>query len=969
MERKLTLFFLLLFFSSPLLLAQVTISSTDYQSPLGDTLVSVNVFSPTLIGDYFAPPSEGRDQTWDYRWLELTSYNRYPVPEVSSPQFPMSNTTSQTVFVADFTPDFPLPTQLFEQYSDNGKNILGEQISNTFTVPFSCESCTEADSVRYDPVLNDFAEPEQVLQLPLNFGDNWISSYVRKINMQLFLPSFSLNDEMAQQTDSVVVSYGVVGSGNLVLPNLSYSGTQEMEVLLVRRTATTTSYYTVAGLPAPQALLDTLGLQNGQTETNTFYQFFAKGLDQPALNIGFFPGSSLPGYTVAGSISEINPSTEGTFSAQTIMHDGAERTYHLYIPPGYDDTQATSLVVALHGYSSSATQFAWQSEMNQVADTAGFMVVYPQGDIVNGLPGGPLPPQAPGWNIPGAPITSTVDDIGFIVSVVDEIQARYNVNENRVYATGISNGGFMTSVLAAARPDLFAAVGTCAGVFPAPRAGLVPTMVVHGTADPLVPFAGDPVRGFPSVSEVVNLWSLNNACNFLLPDSTNLPDLDPNDGSTVTRFEYQRCAGNADVVLLRVNGGSHVWDGGSPVPPLFIPVIGGTVNRDIHASEEMWHFFQNYELPNSRFVHETIMVDSIEREYTVYVPANYDGTEDWPLVFNLHEANAPVPLWVATVNTNQVADTADFLVVYPTALPGFVGPLDTISPIWQDGTFAGNQTADDVSFFDQLIDRVNTDYAIDVSRVYLAGGGSGGAASAFLATQLPDRIAAIANVQGYIADGPPRPIPGLFMAGTEDPFVPLGGIPGVLPPFSAGVQAWVSANACDTVAEQINLPDLVLGDSSTVTLFTYPNCTSDSEVLYYQINEGGRNWPGGLPAPGGGVLNLDINADVEIWNFFNRNRLATSTKVVQPEQFKVSVYPNPSFGELNFEFDLPEDALVRIDLYNSLGQTVAPIMNQRLRQGRQRIQWRQNSQLLPTGIYYYRLQIGRSVVSRPVVIR
>ncbi len=959
----------LMLFCSYLGTAQITITSDDYVSPLGDTLVNVNVFNLTLQGAYYAPPTEGANQAWDYRWLELTTRNLDPEPEVSSQAFPIANSIDETSIFADFTPDTPIPINLIERYDDSGKAILGEEVVTTVTAPFACGNCTEADSVRYEPVSNAFEEAEQLLQLPLAFGDSWSSSYTRTTNMQLFLPAFSLNDVPAQQVDDVQVDHEVVGWGTLTLPNLTYSGLQEIEALLVKQTTTETSNYTVDGAPAPPALLDTLGLTNGQVTVTTVYQFFAEGLDQPALTVGFSGDGQVFGYTVAGSIADINPDDEGQFIPQFTQHDGNDRNYFLYIPPGYDGSESIPVVVALHGYTSNASQFAWQSQINAVADTAGFMVVYPQGLIVNNTAPPPgFPPAGPGWNVGQPPLISDLDDIGFIISVLDEVVDNYNVNDAKVYLTGISNGGFMSSVLAAARPDLFAAVAIAAGTVPVPRSALIPSLVIHGTDDMVVPFAGNPAEGIPSVPETVGIFANINGCAFV-PDSTDLPDLDPNDGTTVTKFEYTDCDGNADVVFYRVNGGGHVWESTGPVPPIFQPVLGAFVNQDFNASATIWNFFNQYELPNAQLITKKITVDTIEREYTVYVPAAYDGSEAWPVVFNFHEANVPVPIYISTLNTNTVADTANFLVVYPTALDGFIAALDTVSTLWQDGTLVGNLEVDDVSFVNSMIDQLALDYNVDPTRIYTMGSGSGGAASAFFSLQLPNRIAAMANVQGFVNFSPSVPIPGLFMYGTADPFIPETGIPGIIPPFVEGVKSWALSSMCDTIPEETILPDLVSSDSSTVTIFNYPNCSQGIEVLYYRIEGGGRTWPGGGPVPDGGPINFDINADIEIWNFFNRQQLITSTQNVKPSFFQIEVYPNPFSDELNFEFELPQAERVQLALYNPLGQQVARIVNQQLGQGKQRIQWRQPGAALPSGVYYYRLQIGERVVSRPVVVR
>jgi len=253
--------------------------------------------------------------------------------------------------------------------------------------------------------------------------------------------------------------------------------------------------------------------------------------------------------------------------------------------------------------------------------------------------------------------------------------------------------------------------------------------------------------------------------------------------------------------------------------------------------------------------------------------------------------------------------------------------------------------------------------------VYTMGVGSGGAASAFLTCQMPERFAAMANVQGYIDCAPSLPRPGLFMHGTGDPLIPEGGIPGILPPFIAGVNSWVEANACSTMPDSTIFPDLVTTDSSTVTLFEYPDCSAGNEVLYYRIEGGGRVTPGASTVPGAGPTNQDINGDVEIWKFFNRFNLeTTAVTTLAASEIDLQVFPNPFSEQLTFHFELPAAAQVQLRLFNQLGQAVANVVDEQLPEGAHRLQWNAEAQSLPAGMYYYRLRVGNRFVTRPVVL-
>ena len=152
-----------------------------------------------------------------------------------------------------------------------------------------------------------------------------------------------------------------------------------------------------------------------------------------------------------------------------------------------------------------------------------------------------------------------------------------------------------------------------------------------------------------------------------------------------------------------------------------------------------------------------------------------------------------------------------------------------------------------------------------------------------------------------------------------------------------------------------------------MTLYEYPDCSNGNEVLYYRIEGGGRLIPGDSAVPGAGPANKDINGDVAIWNFFNRQRLVTSTKVVPSQAFDVKVFPNPVSDQLNLEFTLPAEAPVSLQLLSPLGQTVANLFQGRLPAGEQRITLHAEQYRIPRGLYFYQLRIGEQMTSGQIV--
>ncbi|MEE4260372.1 MAG: prolyl oligopeptidase family serine peptidase, partial [Bacteroidales bacterium] len=179
------------------------------------------------------------------------------------------------------------------------------------------------------------------------------------------------------------------------------------------------------------------------------------------------------------------------FSQQTlnksIIHDGIQREYILYVPATYNGNSATSIVLNFHGYGSSAAQQMWYGDFRPIADTADFLIVHPQGSLFNGISH---------WNVGGWTIGSTVDDIGFVEALIDSVGADYNIDSTRIYATGMSNGGFMSFLLASQLSEKIAAIASVAGSMTPETynnsnpSHPTPILQFHGTADGVVPYNG-----------------------------------------------------------------------------------------------------------------------------------------------------------------------------------------------------------------------------------------------------------------------------------------------------------------------------------------------------------------------------------------------------------------------------------------------------------------------------------------------
>jgi polyhydroxybutyrate depolymerase len=258
-----------------------------------------------------------------------------------------------------------------------------------------------------------------------------------------------------------------------------------------------------------------------------------------------------------------------------------DRTYRLHVPPG----DPIGLVLSLHGGGGTGIGQQGLTDFDNIADANNLLVVYPDGYDKSWADGRGASPAD----------RRHVDDVGFLVGLAGKLQTDYNIAPGHVFATGMSNGGFMTNKLACDRADVFAAIAPVAGTLGASVAcnpvRPVSVLEVHGTADPLVPFKGGNVRGRGgvsrsiSVANMVNNWRLADGCQGD-PSAQVLPNV--GDGTVVHRFASTACAASSEVVFYQIDNGGHTWPGGKQYLPR---AIIGSTTRALDASEVIAQFF------------------------------------------------------------------------------------------------------------------------------------------------------------------------------------------------------------------------------------------------------------------------------------------------------------------------------------------------------------------------------------------
>ena len=376
---------------------------------------------------------------------------------------------------------------------------------------------------------------------------------------------------------------------------------------------------------------------------------------------------------------------------------------------------------------------------------------------------------------------------------------------------------------------------------------------------------------------------------------------------------------------------------------------------------------------DTSFVHN----DSL-RSYLLYVPANYDGQEAWPLVINYHGGNTSPSFQVDYTQMNVAADSMGFLVAYPqgllvTARVGLIPGWSVPNPVIQSDN-------DDLSFSDELINVIATDYNVDMNRIHATGWSMGSLMAYSLVCSFPERIASVAGVSSIMtfmledSCEPTRPISIMHFHGTLDPRVPFGGADGVWPSAPETTAFWAEQNNCAPDSVVTEVEDVSIADSTTVTRIEYIDCDDETEVVFYRVNEGGHPWPGSTPIPALAFLghtNQDINASAEILAFFSRNprtMVATSTEEEHfPSEISLDVFPNPFAERLTMEFQVQKVTSVKLTLYNVLGQKVHTIADETASTGPQRIEWSASEMSLPSGMYFLQLQVGEELFTKPII--
>lgn len=265
---------------------------------------------------------------------------------------------------------------------------------------------------------------------------------------------------------------------------------------------------------------------------------------------------------------------------EQIVVDGMIRSFESYVPktaPG----EKMPVVISLHGGFASPKGMFHLADFRPLADKEKFIVVCPASKHI--------------WH-DGAN-THGIDDVKFFDHLITYILNKYHGDASRVYITGISNGGFMTTRLACQLHDRIAAIAVVSATLSKDEGydltAPLPAMYIHGTKDGIVNYNGGKLFGRKIFShdEIIKKWVEMDKCN-PTPIITKIPD-EAHDGTSIIKEEYRNPSTGLKVIGYTIEGGGHTWPGGWQYAPKFI--IGKTT-KNLNACQVIWDFFKEYKI-------------------------------------------------------------------------------------------------------------------------------------------------------------------------------------------------------------------------------------------------------------------------------------------------------------------------------------------------------------------------------------
>ena len=278
--------------------------------------------------------------------------------------------------------------------------------------------------------------------------------------------------------------------------------------------------------------------------------------------------------------------SRGRDETRTLWINGIARTFHVHVPDKLAASRPASVVLVFHGGGRGrGRSIARRTGFSALSERHECLAVYPDG-------------YGFGWN-DGRGTTEAeragTDDVAFVRAVIDDLENRFFIDRERIYAVGLSNGGMFVNRLGCELSDRLAAIAVVCGPMPEPLATRcrperpISVLGIFGTADPFIPWEGGEVRGGDrgqvlGAEAMIDLWVKSNRC-----DSRPVTEVLPTvieDGTVVERTTYGGGDEGRTVVLYRIEGGGHSWPCGRTAPRR-----GARSSLNLDATRVIWEFF------------------------------------------------------------------------------------------------------------------------------------------------------------------------------------------------------------------------------------------------------------------------------------------------------------------------------------------------------------------------------------------
>lgn len=518
----------------------------------------------------------------------------------------------------------------------------------------------------------------------------------------------------------------------------------------------------------------------------------------------------------------------------TLMSDGIERRFLLHVPPGYQPDAPTPLLISFHGYLDTPEDHSQYTQWLPKADAENFIVAFPQGQ------GDP-----PAWYTYDSAEQDWADDVQFVRDLIVLLQGELNIDAQRIFASGMSNGGGMAGRVGCDLSDIVAAIApvSASHVYNDPCAPLraLPVLAIHGQQDEIAPYEGQSTL-YPNIPAWIREWVVRNGCD-ATPQISHDETRSATFHSDILIEAYGNCDDNADVMLYTYAKMGHNWPAltapdfiwdffeAHPLPEVYVNGIERPTPPDNEAEQLTPSTLETaFQIPPGDYVGT---LPGWQRDYYVYVPEGYTAEEPTPLIISFHDFGSDPIRHAAETGFLELADEAGFIAVFP---GGSGTPLAFYTQANPPEGFP-----DDVQMTRDLIAYMYRQFTIDAKRIYVTGFSLGGGMAHRIACELPDVISAAAMVAGgYFVDNPceaGEAVPVLAIHARDDEIVPYEGsdVTVAIPEWLAG---WVGRDGCegDPITEN---------SDAGVTIEHWSNCQGNAEVISYSYAVGGHGWPEG----------------------------------------------------------------------------------------------------------------------------